>query len=144
MLQSEFEKFLGRLVTEEEFAKANAVYLASTLNIEQFCNEWEAVKDSKLVYDLQLMVSSYEDRCKELRKQLEDGGYVVTLRFLLDKDDYTLQVWSKEIPSYSYLIATAKKLHFEKKPVTEAELREKSSIVSFVKLNKYEFENFKK
>lgn len=144
MLQGEFEKLLGRLTTQEEYLKANAVYMACTLNKEHFCKEWEAVKDSKLVYDLSLMVSTYQDRCKKLRKQLEDGGYVVTLRFCLDNDDYTLQWWSEEIPSYSKLIATAKKLHFRNNPVTEAELRDKSSIVSFVRLNKYEMENFNK
>lgn len=144
MLEWEFEKLLGRKATREEYEKANAVYMACSLNKEQFCKEWEAVKDSKLVYDLQLMVSSYQDRCKELRKQLEDGGYVVTLRIILDNDDYILQMWYDELPTYSKMIATAKKLHYSNSPITEAELREKSYIVSFVRLNKYEFENFKK
>lgn len=70
MLQSEFENLLGRLVTEEEYVKANAVYLACTLNKVDFCREWEAVKDSRLVYDLQSVVSRYQERCAELRNKL--------------------------------------------------------------------------
>mgnify|MGYP003502072910 CR=1 FL=1 len=72
MLQWEFEKLLGRKATEEEYVKANAVYIACSLNKEQFCKEWEAVKDSKLVIDLQEMVDYYEDRCVELRKRLKE------------------------------------------------------------------------
>lgn len=70
MLQWEFEKLLGREATEEEYEKAHAVYLACTLNKEDFCKEWEAVKDSRLVFDLQSVVSYFQERCTELRKQL--------------------------------------------------------------------------
>lgn len=71
MLHWEFEKFLGRKATEEEYVKAHAVYLVCTLNKEEFCKEWEAVKDSKLVIDLQEVVDYYEDRCIELGKRLK-------------------------------------------------------------------------
>lgn len=141
MLEWEFEKLLGRKATQEEYVKANAVYMACSLNKEVFCKEWEAVKDSKLVYDLQSMVSYYVERAAELRKQLAVGGYVVSLCFDLGKE-YIVQLWYNDMPSYNKMIADAKKLRFSDSPVTEEALKRVCSIVNFVRLNKYEMDNF--
>lgn len=52
MLQHEFEALIGRKATDEEYTRANGIYMNIDMTKEKFCEEWETVKDSKILKEL--------------------------------------------------------------------------------------------
>ena len=50
MLQKEFEERIGRLVTEQEYVEANAMYEnAGDMDKDEFCREWLKIGNCRLV-----------------------------------------------------------------------------------------------
>lgn len=53
MTQREFEERIGREVTLDEYARANAMYMAAdNVDKDVFCKEYETLKDSKVFNDV--------------------------------------------------------------------------------------------
>lgn len=52
MLKHEFENLIGREATDEEYTRANGLYMSTMLDKSDFCKEWESLKESMVVKDL--------------------------------------------------------------------------------------------
>lgn len=49
MLHHEFEELIGREATQYEYTKANGIYMSIDINKQDFCAEWDEIKDSKVL-----------------------------------------------------------------------------------------------
>lgn len=68
MLQHEFEDRIGREVSREEYVKANALYMsAGNINKDDFCKEWDKIKDSKVLKIFDCDLSYYKKSLDDLR-----------------------------------------------------------------------------
>lgn len=53
MLHHEFESLIGRKATNEEYTRANGIYMTVDVDKQIFCKEWEAgLKDSEVLAQL--------------------------------------------------------------------------------------------
>lgn len=59
MLENEFKKLIGRDCSFHEYTVANSVYMETDLDKEDFCKEWDRIKDSRVVYELMSRISGY-------------------------------------------------------------------------------------
>lgn len=89
MLKEEFEKLIGREVSPEEYAKANAVYEQISLSKQDFCAIYDGcIKGNPVVAALSDTVSSYRDRIVAFRMLRAE------LLKLIVKHEFTL-TWDK-------------------------------------------------
>ena len=79
MLQSEFEERVGFRITPEEYREIESLYLACSMNKDEFCKEWLKTKDSKIVRDLTACnnnmakaLTANEKKFRELGESLAD------------------------------------------------------------------------
>ena len=73
MLQHEFEDLIGRKVEREEYIKANALYMSTDLDKEDFCKEWDCIKDSLVIQELGNALARMT-RKYEIAKAAKDGA----------------------------------------------------------------------
>ena len=52
MLHHEFEELIGREATQYEYTRANGIYMSIDINKQDFCAEWDEIKDSKVLAQL--------------------------------------------------------------------------------------------
>lgn len=83
MNKQEFEQRIGRVATSEEFERAEAIYMmAINLNKDEFCAEWDVIKDSETL-------SALSSRCDQLEKAVvEKNKKLDGLLCLMSKTDY--------------------------------------------------------
>lgn len=79
MLQHEFEDRIGREVSREEYVKANALYMSTNLDKDEFCKEWDTIKDSKVVdevardlYNKEMLLGEISRTCQNSAALLLD------------------------------------------------------------------------
>ena len=64
MLDYEYSKLMGYNATQEEYVEANAIYMSTTLNKEDFCKAYKKVKDNPIITALMGHIESLEDISK--------------------------------------------------------------------------------
>ena len=67
MLKHEFENLIGREATDEEYTKANGLYMSTMLDKSDFCKEWESLKESMVVKDLIAQNDFYKKKMYEAK-----------------------------------------------------------------------------
>ncbi len=73
MLQHEFEELIGREVTTEEYAEANAMYMAAgEMDKAEFCREWTKIGKSRLVACLYETAHRLNQDLQERKLMLEE------------------------------------------------------------------------
>lgn len=65
MTQQEFTERPGINPTAEEFDYINAVYLNTSLNKDEFCEDFKKHGDSRIIRDVHVRVLNYEMKCKQ-------------------------------------------------------------------------------
>lgn len=118
MLQNEFEKRIGRSVTEQEYLEANAMYEnAGDMDKDEFCREWLKIGSCRLVkclaektyqqhkalQEAKLLLKESREICSdaadamlEIEKVVLNGGTTEHITELLDRKAWWL-VGSKEV-----------------------------------------------
>lgn len=72
MNKQEFEQRIGRAATSEEYQRAEAIYMmAINLNKDEFCAEWDAIKDSETLSDIASRCDKLEKTVVEKNKELD-------------------------------------------------------------------------
>lgn len=72
MTQQEFSDRTGFEVSAEEFAKIHKIYMATSIEGDEFCREWKAVGESALVQNLCVVVEMKERALDQAYKFEED------------------------------------------------------------------------
>lgn len=80
MTQQEFTERTGINPTAEEFDYINAVYLNTSLNKDEFCEDFKKHGDSRIIRDVHVRVLNYEMKCKQQAEIIE-----TLTDFLIDK-----------------------------------------------------------
>lgn len=118
MLKEEFEKRIGRSVTEQEYLEANAMYEnAGDMDKDEFCREWLKIGNARLVkclaektYQLNKalnekellhkeaveIISDAADAILEIENVVLNGGRTEHIAELLDRKAWWL-VGAKEV-----------------------------------------------
>lgn len=99
MLQHEFEDRIGREVSREEYVKANALYMSTNLDKDEFCKEWDTIKDSK-IFDGDL--SYYKKSLDDLRIICQNSAALLLdyIHENLDINDPRLVTAARNITSF--------------------------------------------
>ena len=74
MLKSEFEERTKKILTQEEYEEVEDMYLSVTIDKDEFCKQWLALKDNKLVKELYETIKLLRGDCKrseEVREGIE-------------------------------------------------------------------------
>lgn len=95
MTQQEFEQRIGRKVSIEEYAKADAVYMASSLEKDEFCRDYKD-HDCKLIQDLAHRSNGFEAAMKATSTQLLELGRRLA-QLANEKNDEELRYESRNI-----------------------------------------------
>lgn len=72
MTQKEFEERTGIKPTAEEFDYIHAVYVNTSMDKDEFCNEWKKHGESWIIREVHVRVLNWEMEC-ELQKNAISG-----------------------------------------------------------------------
>lgn len=103
MLQHEFEDRIGRKVEKEEYIKANALYMsASNINKDDFCKEWDKIKDSKVLKIFDCDLSYYKKSLDDLRIACQNSAALLLdyIHENLDINDPRIVTAARNITSF--------------------------------------------
>lgn len=74
MLQNEFEKLMGEVVSTEEYIQANAMYMfVDDIDKEQFVKQYKKIRGVPLVKELFNMAKIYKNENHKLHEKLDDA-----------------------------------------------------------------------
>ena len=77
MLHHEFEALIGRKATDEEYTRANGIYMNINMTKEKFCEEWEAVKDSKILKELRQCQADWKMISEHKTTLMKSAGHAI-------------------------------------------------------------------
>lgn len=92
MLKHEFENLIGREATDEEYTKANGIYMSTNFTKQEFCKEWDAIKDSKVLTELNDRLDYAADKADKYSKIMKAAAEVIIDEIDGMKDDEDLDL----------------------------------------------------
>lgn len=89
MTQKEFEDRIGRKVTTEEYAYADALYMnAGDIEKDDFCREYKTIKDCRTVKEVLEGACFNKARAQKLHKDLLDlAEFLIAQHALTDNEE---------------------------------------------------------
>lgn len=92
MLKHEFENLIGREATDEEYTKANGIYMSTNFTKQEFCKGWDAIKDSKVLTELNDRLDYAADKADKYSKIMKAAAEVIidVIDGMKDDDDLDL------------------------------------------------------
>ena len=102
MLQHEFEDRIGREVSREEYVKANALYMSTNLDKDEFCKEWDTIKDSKVVDEVGRDLHNKEMLLGEISRTCQNSAALLLdyIHENLDINDPRIVTAARNITSF--------------------------------------------
>ena len=95
MLQNEFEKLMGEVVSTEEYIQANAMYMfVDDIDKEQFVKQYKKIRGLPFVKSLFEKARAYEGKNSKLLERVNDA---VNLFLDIESDPNLDQDWLKLI-----------------------------------------------
>ena len=79
MLHHEFEALIGRKATDEEYTRANGIYMNINMTKEKFCDEWETVKDSKILKELRQCQADWKMISEHKTTLMKSAGHATSM-----------------------------------------------------------------
>lgn len=106
MLQHEFEDRIGREVAREEYVKANALYMSTNLDKDEFCKEWDTIKDSKVVDEVARDLYNKEMLLGEISRTCQNSAALLLdyIHENLDINDPRIVTAARNITSFREVV----------------------------------------
>lgn len=92
MLRKEFEERTGIKPTEEEFDYIHAVYLNTSMNKDEFCEDFKKHGDSRITRDVHVRVLNYKMQCERQKNAINElAGFLIGKAHAYDDTDFRNQ-----------------------------------------------------
>lgn len=92
MTQKEFEERTGIKPTEEEYAYIHAVYLNTSMNKDEFCEDFKKHGDSRITRDVHIRVLNYKMKCERQKNAINElAGFLIEEAHAYDDSDFRNQ-----------------------------------------------------
>lgn len=92
MTQKEFEERIGIKPTEEEFDYIHAVYLNTSMNKDEFCEDFKKHGDSLIIRDVHVRVLNYEMECERQKNAINElADFLIGKAHAYDDTDFRNQ-----------------------------------------------------
>ena len=92
MLQKEFEERTGIKPTEEEFDYIHAVYLNTSMNKDEFCEDFKKHGDSRITRDVHVRVLNYKMKCERQKNAINElADFLIGKAHAYDDTDFRNQ-----------------------------------------------------
>lgn len=92
MLQKEFEERTGIKPTEEEFDYIHAVYLNTSMNKDEFCEDFKKHGDSRITRDVHVRVLNYKMKCERQKNAITElADFLIGKAHAYDDTDFRNQ-----------------------------------------------------
>lgn len=72
MTQKEFTDRTGLTPDNDEFNFIHAVYMETSMDKDEFCNDFKKHRDSKIIRDLHATAVNFELKCRQQKESIDD------------------------------------------------------------------------